>query len=183
MVSSTSEQSLPKLSLSSLSDNDGNISESSVNPYIVFMECSVAEELWIRSTPMFMIASRQNADRVECEMLADNMMHCMMKTREAKKCGNVRCKCQVAKIADIFPKCQSFLPPDIEVWHSESLKTADFQKNVRCQVYKVKIRPDISTFFGHGTQKNVKCRLQAYLVTAWHKWFLWLWKCRILAGT
>ncbi len=43
---------------------------------------------------------------------------------------------------------------------------ANFQKNVRCQVYKVKIRPDISTFFGHGTQKNVKCRLQAYLVTA-----------------
>ena len=34
------------------------------------------------------------------------------------KCGVVTCQYQVAKISDIFPKSQSVLPPDIEVWHS-----------------------------------------------------------------
>ena len=38
-----------------------------------------------------------------------------VQNRQNTKCGNVRCECQVAKIADIFPKCQSFLPPDIKV--------------------------------------------------------------------
>ena len=55
-----------------------------------------------------------------------------------------------------FPKCQSYLPPDIKVWLSESLKMADFKKNVRCQVYKVKIWPDLSTFFCPWTTKKFK---------------------------